>query len=128
MIVDTNDLDKAFEAYKNSQIMRKDMIRHLCDHVIALEAAVKQLTTDVVGAGTGQKMMSEDMENIIERLDTLDKEIENKVAAAANNLLSLWQTMNNGSIPRTYPPNSAVATEAKRRGRPPKSVEAGAGG
>ena len=124
MIVDTNDLNQAFDAYKNGKIMRKDMLRHICDHLIALETAVAGLTAmraEIDGVFNG-------LHEISERLDNLDDEIDTKVAMAANHAVSLWQTMNNSSMPRPQPLTPAAVVEAKRRGRPPKQPQAEAGG
>ena len=132
MIVDTNDLDKAYEAYSKNQIMRKDLFRIVCDHVIALEAAVKALADGEAERKMSANFLNSKVVEVGSRLDRLDEEIDSKIATAANSAIAIYRDMlspqpmigMNSSIPKPQPANPAVATEAKRRGRPPKQPEA----
>ena len=143
MIVDTNDLDQAFDAYKNGKIMRKDMLRHICDHLIAIEATVKALQDGEAERKLSADFLNSKVAEVGSRLDRLNEEIDAKVATAVNYGMSLAQSINGGSIPRQQPPNPAPMQnapmqninspltphgEAKRRGRPPKQPQAEAGG
>ena len=122
MIVDTNDLDQAFDAYKNGKIMRKDMIRHLCDHLIAIEATVKALQDGEAERKLSADFLNSKVAEVGSRLDRLNEEIDAKVATAVNYGMSLVQNINGGTR------NPTPLAEAKRRGRPPKQPQAEVGG
>ena len=120
MIVDTNDLDQAFDAYKNGKIMRKDMLRHICDHLIAIEKQWTSLTATELSRETAQVELRQSVKAIGERLDRLDDDIDTKIATAANSAIAIWRGMNGeGAAPKTTP---------ARRGRPPKQPQAEVGG
>lgn len=114
------------EAYSKNQIMRKDLFRILCDHVIALEAAVKALADGEAERKLAADFLNSKVAEVGGRLDRLDEEIDTKIATAANSAIAIWRGMNNGG-PATQPQQPAVAAEAKRRGRPPKQPEAAGG-
>lgn len=123
MIVDTNDLNQAFDAYKTGKIMRKDMLRIVCDHLIALEAEAKLFQDGKSVRDAEAQTLSDRLTGIGVRLDNLNNEIDAKVALAANNALSLWRGMNE---PVRW--DGPTKAPSPRRGRPPKQPQAEAGG
>ena len=53
MIVDPKDLNQAYAAYKADQIMRKDMFRIVCDHIIDIDTRLK-----AIEASEGERLLN----------------------------------------------------------------------
>src|SRR3990167_8816849 len=124
MIVDPKDLNQAYAAYKADQIMRKDMFRIVCDHIIDIDARLK-----AIEAAEGERLLNiatltNGVDELTARLDNLGDEIDTKVATAANSAVNMWRNMNGEAIntgPVTI--NNVPMTPPKRRGRPPRQPE-----
>ena len=117
MIVDSKDLNIAYQAYKNGTIMRQDLFRVICDHILALKDIVTELQdgqSEVIAA-------RKELADIRQQLAGLDAKIEAKVATAVNATVSMVQAM------QGYGPagDRAPIADKPRRGRPPRQAEAG---
>jgi hypothetical protein len=115
MIVDSQDLEVAYKAYSEKKIMRKDLFRIIIDNMQADRAKLKALIDREQERRDLMASLTTDVADMRRRLDSLDDQIDTKVATAANSALTIWSRMTNGED-----------NAAPRRGRPPKSAEAGA--
>ena len=128
MIVDPKDLNQAYAAYKADQIMRKDMFRIVCDHIIDIDTRLK-----AIEASEGERLLNiatltNGVDELKARLDNLGDEIDTKVATAANSAVNMWRNMNDPVAWTARPPITdkpmVGMTPPKRRGRPPRQPEA----
>ena len=126
MIVDPKDLNQAYAAYKADQIMRKDMFRIVCDHIIDIDTRLK-----AIEASEGERLLNiatltNGVDELKARLDNLGDEIDTKVATAANSAVNMWRNMNGEGRADPRPPITPMVgmTPPKRRGRPPRQPEA----
>ena len=126
MIVDPKDLNQAYAAYKADQIMRKDMFRIVCDHIIDIDTRLK-----AIEAAEGERLLNiatltNGVDELTARLDNLGDEIDTKVATAANSAVNMWRNMNDPVAWTARPPITPMVgmTPPKRRGRPPRQPEA----
>ena len=108
MIVETQDMNVAYEAYVKNAIMRKDLFRTIIDNILADRARMQAVLDAEEDRRATIAAFRARLGEIEHRLNALDDEIDTKVATAANSAVSILGKMQNG--------------EAKRRGRPPTAV------
>jgi len=116
MIVDTKDLNEAYKAYSSNLLMRKDLFKIIIDKVIEVETRLKAIEAGESNREVAFKALVDWQSDINHHLETLDDEIDTKVASAASSAVRIFDQMRGDAGAQAV--QGGILDRPSNRGRP----------
>ena len=117
MIVETKDLDEAYQAYVDKKIMRETLFLIIINNIKADRDKLQALREDLARQSALLGSMSAELADTKRQVVAAVNDVDMRVAMAANAALSIWSKMQDGG-------GDPTASAKRGPGRPPlKAVE-----